>query len=113
MELDEKYVFHIPLSKYTGEELICIKMDGLIDELIDDFTENSYENLYMIKAKGFYKSRSYKEILITIFTSPNEKTGHLSPDEIFKDWFKRNNHILEQEEYAYELNNTLFIEKLS
>lgn len=112
MELNEKYVFHIPLSKYANNELIPIEIESIMDELIDDFNEKGYENLYLIDARGHYKSRSYDEVLITIFTSPTSKAKSISPDEIFKDWFERNNHILQQEAIAYECNDTLFIENL-
>lgn len=64
----------------------------------------------MIKANGFYKSRCFDELLITIFAS--EDDSQLKPHLIFKKWFADNNDILNQESMAYEYNNTLNIEKL-
>ena len=110
MEMDEKYIFHIPLYKYENGKLLSIEIDDIISELIDEFALNSYENLYMIKAKGFYKSRCFDEILIHIFVPAESKKT--MPDEIFKKWFVNNNNILQQEALAYEYNNKLFVEKI-
>lgn len=107
MQLDEKYVFHIPLFKYANGELVSINICDLVEDLISKFGENGFENLYIVKSKGFYKSRSYDELLITIYTTSNN-----SPDQIFKRWFKENNDILQQEALAYENNNRMFIENL-
>lgn len=112
MQLTEKYVFHIPLSKYVNGKLVKIEIDKLLDNLIGSFNEQGYENLYIVKAKGYYKTRSYDEILITMYTSSNFIKTHPSPDEIFKNWFKRNNGKLQQEAFAYEHNNTMEIEML-
>ena len=114
IELNKKYVFHIPLYKFKNEELIPIELDPILDELIDRFNENGHDSLYMSNVSAYYKSRIFDEILISIFVS----TEHLAkekqefPDRIFKKWFKDNNKILEQEALAYEYNNKMFIEKL-
>ncbi|MDO5826240.1 MAG: hypothetical protein Q4Q22_07655 [Methanosphaera sp.] len=64
----------------------------------------------MIKAKGFYKSRCFDELLITIFASETDKKK--SPEVIFKQWFIDNNDSLRQEAIAYEHNNKIIIENL-
>ena len=116
IELNKKYVFHIPLYKYddNNDELIAIDMTGIFDELIDEFEENGYDSLYMTDVNSLYKSRFFSEILISIFVSTERlaKDDVEFPDRIFKKWFKKNNDILEQEGYAYEYNNKMFIEKL-
>ena len=112
MKLDKKYVFHIPLSKYVNGDVIPIETEAIIDDLIEDFNRKGYENLYLVKAKGYYKSRSYDEVLITIFTSKSSKDGHAAPDEIFRNWFERNGNVLRQEALAYECNGKLFIENI-
>lgn len=112
MELDKKYVFHIPLCKYVNNDLIPITIENIIDELIKQFNENGYDSLYITKVKGYYKSRCFDEILITIFVSTAFITNHDSPEAIFKKWFKANNNILEQEAYAYECNNTMNINEM-
>ncbi|WP_162685736.1 hypothetical protein [Methanosphaera sp. BMS] len=81
-----------------------------MDELIDNLNDNGYHSFYMIKAKGFYKSRCFDELLITIFASEDDNKP--KPHIIFKKWFADNNNILNQESMAYEYNNTLHIEKL-
>ena len=50
------------------------------------------------------------EILITLFVA--SKSQHTS-EVIFKKWFKENNTLLKQKEFAYEYNNTLIIENLN
>ena len=115
IELNKKYVFHIPLYKYDeNEELIPIEMGDIFDELIDAFEENGYDSLYMTDVKAYYKNRFFDEILISIFISTERlaKEKQEFPDRIFKKWFKENNDVLEQEGYAYEYNNKMFIEKL-
>lgn len=111
MILDEKYVLHIPLSKYVNGELAAIEIDDLVDELISRLSENGYENLYILKARGYYSSRCFDEILITIYLSPDE--NHLLPDEIFLNWFETYNDILQQEAVGYEHNGRMFVEKIS
>jgi len=103
IELDKKYVFHIPLYKYAGGELISIEIDDLLDDLIEKL---GFESLYMTKVKSVYRKRVYDEILITIFTSKG------SPEEVFEKWFRYNNENLGQEAFAYELDGKMYVKKL-
>lgn len=103
MQLKEKYVLHIPLAKYTNNELKPLDIDDTVSELINQINENG---LYMQKVKSYYKSRIYDELIITVFTKQN------NIGEIFKEWFIKNNHILKQEAMAYEYNGILLIEEL-
>ena len=112
IELDKKYVFHIPLYKYVNNDLIPIPIENIIEELIKQFNKNGYDSLYITKVKGYYKSRCFDEILITLFVSTAFIKNHNSPEAIFKKWFKVNNNILEQEAYAYEYNNTMNIHEI-
>ena len=100
-KLDKKYVFHIPLYKFEDGELVELSIDGLLDNLIDDLGADS---LYITKAKSHYKSRCFDELLLTLFVSGDE-----SPEDIFKNWFRDNNHILGQEAFAYECQNQMHI----
>ncbi|WP_295723686.1 hypothetical protein [uncultured Methanobrevibacter sp.] len=111
MKLESKYVLHIPESKFIDNELIPLKTDDLIKDLIEKLNINGYENLYLSKIKGYYKGRSFDETVITIFIDRKRKKSTL-PDEIFIEWFKKNNHTLKQESFAYEVDNSLYIEKL-
>lgn len=104
IELNQKYVLHVPLYKFINGELIEIEIDEILVELINRL---NVESLYMTKVKSAYKKRIYDEILITIFTSQE------SPIEEFNKWFRQNNDVLCQEAFAYEFNNTLIIEKLN
>ncbi len=112
MILDEKYVFHIPLCKYSNGKLVSIDIEDVLDDLISKLAENSYENLYMIKAKGYYKSRCFDEILMTIYISSTPDKDQTLPNEIFEEWFKKNNDILEQESLGYEYNDRMTIIEL-
>ena len=47
VELDKKYVFHIPLYKYVDNELIALDMDDIIDELIMQFSEKGYDSIHV------------------------------------------------------------------
>ena len=111
MKLNEKYVLHIPTYKYVNNELIPIDTEDIINDLIRQLNEKGYDSLYMTSSKGFYRSRSFDEVLITIFTQEN--LNRELPNTIFRKWFNENNCILEQEALAYEHNNALFIEEIA
>ena len=103
MELNQKYVLHIPLYKFVDDELILIEIDDLLEDLFDKLDA---ESLYVTTVKSVYKKRVYDEILIAIFAC--EK----SPVDEFSKWFYKNNDVLCQEAFAYEIENRLIIEKL-
>lgn len=107
IELNTKYVFHIPLYKLIDGDLILIDIEEILEELFDRFSKNGFDSLYITKVKGYYNFRTFDELLINIFTSSDG-----SPEIIFKKWFLENNNILEQEAFAYELNNSMFIEEI-
>ena len=71
--------------------------------------EECYTSYYKTMVEGSYKGRSFDELLITIFSSDNNR---VSPAEIFTKWFKNNNHLLKQESFAYQENNSLKIIEL-
>lgn len=111
IELDKKYVFHIPVHRFETEtgQVVNIDMEILLDELVYMLNKEGYHSFYMSDVKGFYKNRSFDELLITIFVG-NDDTRAC---DIFKEWFKKNNNMLKQESFAYECNNKLFIEEIT
>lgn len=107
IELNKKYVFHIPLYKLIGDELILIHIEEILEDLFSQFNKNGFYSWYVTKVKAHYKSRAFDELLITIFTSSEE-----FPEVLFKKWFMENNNILEQEAFAYESNDSMIIEEI-
>lgn len=107
MELDSRYVLHIPLSKWENGEILALDIDEEINELINLLEVEGFDSLYITKVESFYKARRYDELLITIFAA-----GGDGPHEIFKDWFYRHNDVLCQEEFSFEFNNRMIIEDL-
>ena len=107
MELNCKYVLHIPLSRWENGSLIPLDVDELLDELILNLEVKGFDSFYLTKVESYYKSRKFNELLLTIFAGDGD-----APHEIFKEWFLRHNDILAQEAFAYELNNKLIIETL-
>lgn len=101
--LGEKYVLHIPLFRFSNDELIPIEIDGALDDLIESLDA---ESLYITKAKAHYKSRKYDELLVSVFTSS------CGLDKAFTEWFVKNNGLLGQEALAYEHNGRLHIKDL-
>ena len=97
-KLEEKYVLHIPSHKYINGELIYITTEEHIDELIKQLNHEGYTSFYVLRADGYYKTRKFEEILLTIYTTKSRERK--SPETIFKQWFKQNNHILKQESLA-------------
>ena len=67
--LDVKYVFHIPLYKFTQDKLSPLNADEIIADLISKLSESVCDSLYMTRVKSCYRARLYDEILITIFTT--------------------------------------------
>lgn len=112
MMLEEKYVFHIPLYKYENGELLPIDISDILDDLIRDFTVNGYENLYVVNAKGYYRSRRFDEKLIVMYISSKASKNKPLPHEIFEKWFKDNNGRLRQEALGYEHNDRMFVERI-
>lgn len=111
LELDKKYVFHVPLYKYENKELVSIEIKDILDDLVNQLNQKGYDSLYIMKVKGYYKSRGFDELLLTIFISEEQlkRQNQDSPEIVFKNWFKINNNILRQEALAYECNNKMFI----
>ena len=105
MELDMKYVLHIPLSRWENDALIALNVDDLLEELINDLELQGFDSFYVTKVVSYYKSRKFNEVLITIFARDGD-----APHEIFKEWFLRHNDKLAQEAFAYELGNKMIIE---
>ena len=107
IELNTKYVFHIPLCQWENDELVPIDIDGLLDDLIAEFSRKGFEGFYLTRSKAYYKSRRFDEILMVMFADCDE------PEGIFAEWFRANNNVLGQEAFAWEMGNSLFIEDLS
>ena len=105
-EFKIKYVFHIPLCEFSGDELASIEIDEILEDLINRFNDNGFDSLYVSKAEGHYKSRRFDEMLLTLFSDDD------APEAIFKDWFRQNNAILKQEAFAFECSNRMYVEKL-
>lgn len=106
IELDKKYIFHIPKYKFEDNKLTPIDTN-LLNEFITKLNENGYSSAYLTDVKSYYKNRTYDEILITLFTSSKN-----NPEKIFRKFFTENNSILKQEAFAYECDNRMFIEEL-
>lgn len=105
-ELKQKYVLHIPNCKFQNNELVSIDIENLLDELIGLLNQNGHNSFYIQKSESHYKFRSYEETLITVFADTDEI------EEIFSEWFEKNNHILQQEAYAFERNCSLVVKEL-
>lgn len=110
IELNKKHVIHIPLHKFEDKTLKKIYISQPLEKLDKMLQEEGYTSYYKTKVQGFYKGRSFDELLITIFSS--EEDNRTGPDEIFIKWFKNNNHLLKQESFAYEEDNSLKIIEL-
>ena len=108
MELDCRYVLHIPLSKWENGEVVSLDVDGEIEELISHLEVQGFDGFYVTRVKSYYKSRRYDELLVTIFAGNGE-----GPCEIFREWFLRHNDVLCQEAFAVEINNRMIIRKIT
>ena len=107
MELDCRYVLHIPLSKWENGEIVPLDVDEQVTELTSRLEVNGFDSFYLTRVKSHYKSRIYDELLITIFARDGD-----GPCGIFSDWFHSHNDVLCQEAFAVELNNRMIIENL-
>ena len=109
IELEEKYVLHIPLSKCADGELMGIDIDEIFGELANALNEIGVCSFYTAKVRGYYKSVEYDELLVSVFASENESE---TVKAIFRNWFLKNNTLMQQKEFAFEADGRLFIEKL-
>lgn len=98
--LDKKYVLHIPLNKFVSGSLVNLEIDDILEDLLFNF-----EGCYMANVKSRWKNRTYDELLITVFSTKEV-------DKIFKKWFLKNNNVLCQEAFAYEIGDVMYIEEL-
>ena len=104
MRRDRKYVLHIPLEKFDGN-LVTIDIDGILEDLIIKLEETGSDSFYITRVESHYKTRKFDEILITVFAEDS------SIEHVFSEWFRKNNHELCQEAFAYEIGNEMIIEK--
>ena len=105
MELDCRYVLHIPLSKWENGKIKSLMVDDVIAELISLLEAEGFDSFYVTKVESYYKSRKYDELLVTIFAGDGD-----GPCEIFRRWFLAHNDVLRQEAFAFEINNRMIIE---
>ena len=99
-----KHILHIPLSRFVNGEMEMLDIDDLLEELFDKLEENGIEGFYTTRATGFYRSRRYPELLITVYSN---RAGIV--EEIFEEWFRAHNEVLGQEAFSYEANDRLII----
>lgn len=108
-KLDHKIILHIPVHKFENNKITEINMERYLNILIETLNNNGYTSFYKTSVTGYYKNRSFDELLITIFTTRDDTKAII----IFKEWFETNNNALKQESFAYEDNNILYIEELN
>lgn len=104
--LKNKYVLHIPACKCVGGNLEPLDIGEILDGLYRELERNGIDSFYVTKVEGHYLSRAFDEVLVTVFASS------AAVDEIFRQWFNQNNHILCQEAFSYEHANRMVVEKL-
>ena len=68
MELDCRYVLHIPLSKWENGEVVPLDVDDEIEELIFCLEVQGFDGFYLTKVKSHYKSRRLLRFLQVMAT---------------------------------------------
>lgn len=102
-----KHILHIPLSRFVNGEMEMLDIDDLLEVLFDKLEENGIEGFYTTRATGFYRSRRYPELLLTVYSN---RAGIV--EEIFEEWFQTHNKVLCQEAFSYEANDRLHVIRL-
>ena len=102
-----KHILHIPLSRFVNGELEMLDIDDLLEELFRKLEEKDIEGFYITRATGFYRSRSYPELLLTVYSN---RTNIV--EAIFEEWFRAHNGVLCQEAFSYEANDRLHVIRL-
>jgi len=105
--LENKYVLHIPLSRFVNGEMEMLDIDNLLEELFRKLEENGIEGFYTTRTTGFYRSRRYPELLLTVYSN---RTSIV--EVIFEEWFQTHNKVLCQEAFSYEANDRLHVIRL-
>lgn len=105
MTLSNKIVLHIPEKAWINEELADIPVKKAMKSLTNMLSDYDF---YTQRIKSCYKNRKYPETIITIFC--NAEADKIIG--IFSEWFKTNNDVMKQKAYAYEFNNSLYIDDL-
>jgi hypothetical protein len=109
MKYETKIVLHIPLFRWDGEKLIRIDNSGVTQAIKKHFNDLGIKSWYCTDATGYYNGRSFKQELLTVYC---DKTTEPRFIQLFKHVFCKSNDVLQQESFAYEVNNCLYVEKL-
>lgn len=100
-----KLSFHIPGFKYINGKMLNVYIDDFIKLLTKELELIGIKAFYTTPATGYYKGRSYKQEIITVFYDKEDK-------EVlgcFVRTVRTMREQLEQESYAYELNGKMFV----
>ncbi len=94
-----KLVFHIPCCTCKNGVLQPVPWQQVIDKFAQELYLHT-DGFFVTDAIGYYKGRSYAEKLLTVYCDSSTVTAD----------FLRIARVLEQEAYAYEIDDRLVIE---
>ncbi len=103
--LPEKLTVHIPRYHWTGG-LEPIDYPAFIRQLAEGLESLGIDSFYTTPATGYYKGRSYDETLLTLFCKTDVDNAVAG---VIENLFRTNNHLLQQEAYAFERNSVLWV----
>ncbi len=108
MEYSEKLTLHIPHYRWDGK-LIPIDYSSFTEKIVSRLSEIGIEGCYSIVATGYYKGKSYSEDLLTVYCTKDQVEGVVN---IFNRAYKKANDIMQQECFAYEHNDKMYVVSL-
>ncbi len=107
--LPEKFTVHIPHYRWNGKPE-PIDYQAFIRQLAEGLESLGIDSFYTTPATGYYKGRSYDETLLTLFCTADVADAVAG---VIENLFRTNNHLLQQEAFAFERNGVLWVGELS
>lgn len=101
-----KFSFHIPQVAYVNGEYIAVPYEEFENALGEKLIELGIDAWYVIASTGVYKGRRYPQNIMVVYCDEDKKD---SVANVFKNVCKRMSRAMQQEKFAYELNDTMYI----
>lgn len=101
-----KFSFHIPQVAYVNGEYIAVPHEEFENALGEKLLELGIDAWYVIASTGIYKGRRYPQNIMVVYCDENKED---SVAGAFKNVCKVMGKAMQQEKFAYELNDNIYI----
>lgn len=104
--MTNKFSFHIPQVAYVKEKYIAVPYEEFENTLGKKLVNIGIDAWYMISSTGVYKGRRYPQNIMIVYCDDDKKKNVA---DTFKSVCKEMSKAMQQEKFAYELNDSMYI----